>query len=137
MASRLSKRKPRGGGLSYFGPQESPSLAHRKKRLLRISVLVAYVVMVAAITEIPTFRDRSGEYDVDSELYASRTIQADFALESEDLEATREKREQQAAQVAATFRVDMERVSNQLRTTRQQIFSLVERREQVDGAIRS
>ena len=92
------KRKGRGSGTG-LAPQESPSLAHRKQRLQRLVIAGSFLVLVVSVTEFSILRDPAARYDIDAETVASHTVQADFAFESEDLEATREQREKAAAQV--------------------------------------
>ena len=114
----------------------SGRVAARRPRLPHLLILLAGVVLVAAITEFPAFRDPSGKYEIDREPVASRDVIADFAFQSTDLAATQEKREKAAAAEPVTYSVDGERVRNQLLTLVQRINTLTERREEVAKAVR-
>ncbi len=85
-----------------LAPHESPSLVHRKQRLQRIVVVLAFITLVILVTEFRLLGDSTGRYDIDAQAVATRTIQTVFAFESVDLEATREKKEKAAAQVPLT-----------------------------------
>lgn len=133
MARPVTKRKGRGAGRP---PIESPSLAHRRERIARITIIAAFVILVASVTEFRLLSNASGRYNIDAESIASKTVQAAFPFQSEDLEATREKREEAAAAVPAIYSIDKERVSNQLLTLQQRITTLRDRRAEIDQAIR-
>lgn len=128
------KKKSRGGGKS-LSPQESPSLAHRKQRLQRIVIAGSFLVLVVCVTEFSILGDSGARYDIDAEAVAARTVRADFAFESEDLEATRELREKAAGQVPSTYTIDTDRISSQLLTLQQRITTLKDRRAEIGTAI--
>ena len=134
MLGRGSRKRPRVSLTAAYSQQDSPSLVRRRQQFQRIVVLVAFVVLVASITEFP--RIGSGRYDIEHESIASRTVRAGFAFESVDLEATREAEDAAAAQVPITYSIDTEAVSTQVRTLQQAITTLRDRREQVAAAIR-
>lgn len=135
----LGKGNRKKGGLGsgvHRPPRESPSLAHRRQRFQRLFVATAFIVSVAALTELLVLRDQTGRYDIEAETVASQTIQASFGFDAIDLEATREKREEAAAQVPVTYSVDHERVKSQLLTLQLRINTLQDRRGEIDAAIR-
>ncbi len=132
--NRSTIKRKTGSG-SAWGAGESPSLAYRKRQLQRIALLAAFVTLVAAVTGFRLLGDPIGRYDVSGETVASQTIQAAFAFDSEDLEATREAREQAAAAVPAMYTVDRERIANQSLTLQQRITTLKDRRVEVETAI--
>lgn len=135
MFQSRQKKKGKGSGIG-LAPQESPSLVHRKQRLQRIVIAGSFIVLVVCVTEFPLLGDTGGRYDIDSEAVAARTVRAEFAFESEDLEATREQREKAAAQVTSTYIIDSDRISSQLLTLQQRITTLKDRRGELDEAIR-
>jgi len=133
MMRTTTKRKGRPGG--GWGGGESPSIAYRKRQLQRLTMLGAFTVLVATVTGFRLLGDPLGRFDIDAETVASQTIQAAFAFDSEDLEATREAREQAAAARPAMYSVDRERVTNQILTLQQRITTLKDRRAEVELAI--
>lgn len=128
-----SRKRPRVSLTAAYAQQDSPSLVRRRQQFQRLVVMLAFVVLVASITEFP--RIGSGRYDVEHESIASRTVRAGFAFESVDLEATREAEESAAAQVPVTYSIDTEAVATQVRTLQQAINTLRDRRAEVDAAI--
>ncbi len=133
MNRTTTKRKGRGG--AGWGPAESPSLAYRKKQVERLLILLAFAVLVAAVTGFRLLGDPLGRYDINAETVASQTVQAAFAFDSEDLQATRDARELAAAAVPGIYTVDRERLANQLLTLQQRITTLKDRRAEVELAI--
>ncbi|MDK1021612.1 MAG: HDIG domain-containing protein, partial [Candidatus Hydrogenedentes bacterium] len=118
-----------------LAPQESPSLAHRKQRLQRLVIAGSFFVLVISVTEFSILGDPAARYDIDAEAVAARTVRADFAFESEDLDATREGREKAAALVPSTYTIATERVSSQLQTLQQRIITLKGSRDEIGAAI--
>ncbi len=96
----------------------------------------AFIVLVASVTDLPALKDPTGRFDVEAEKIASQTVRASFALEAEDLQATRERRDEAAAQVPEAYSVDLERVKNQMLTFNQRINTLTERRAEVAEVLR-
>jgi len=133
--SRTSPKKRPRSGLGW-PTAESPSLTRRRERTKRLALGGAFIVLVAAVSEVRLLRDSVGRYNIAGETVASQTVQAAFSFDSEDLEATRERRNEAAAAVPATFSVDRDRISNQLLTLQQRIATLKDRRSEVDAAIR-
>lgn len=135
MAKPTRKKKRPASGLKR-PTAESPTLTHRKERLQRLVFGVSFVVLVAAVTEFPLLGNPSGAYDIDREAVASRTIQAARNFQAVDLASTAQRRQEAAARVLDTFRIDDERVENQLTSLRQRIKILKDRRPEVETAIR-
>ncbi len=133
MNRSMTKRKVPSG--AAWGTGESPSLAYRKQQLQRIALLAAFGTLVAAVTGFRLLGDPIGRYDVSGETVASQTIQAAFAFDSEDLEATREARDLAAAAVPAMYTVDSERIANQALTLQQRITTLKDRRADIEAGI--
>ncbi|MCH7960485.1 MAG: HDIG domain-containing protein, partial [Candidatus Hydrogenedentes bacterium] len=126
----------KNGRPGYFGPQESPSLAYRKERLQRLIFVLAFVVLVAVITKLPALRTETARLDIDSETIASETIRAMFAFDAIDLEATREKRDQAAALVPVTYKIDTQRVDTQLQNFEQRVLTMHGKGSAVAEAVR-
>lgn len=118
-----------------MGPNESPSLFHRKQRLQRVFITIMFALLVASITDLHTFSGSLDEYTIDSEKIASQTIVAAFAFDAESLDATREKKELAAAQVPNTWSIDTQRVDDSLSTLQLRITSLSGRSETMKEAI--
>jgi len=127
------KRRSHSG--ASWGAGESPSLAYRKQQLQRIALLAAFVTLVAAVTGFRLLGDPIGRYDLNGETVASQTIQAAFAFDSEELEATREARDLAAAAVPAMYTVDRERIASQALTLQQRITTLKDRRADIEAEI--
>jgi putative nucleotidyltransferase with HDIG domain len=102
----------------------------------RIAIGISFVALVAAVTGLRILGNPAGRYDIDAETVASQTVQAAFSFDSEDLEATREARDQAAALVPAMYSIDRERVTTQLLTLQQRITTLKDRRGEVEKAVR-
>lgn len=116
-------------------PTQDPS-ALAKRRFSRLLILLAFVVIVATLTQGRTLTaDRDQNAD---ELtgYAKETIIADYYFETIDIKATEELRDSQAAKVPKTYRVDREAVRNQMDLVRQRVQNLVAKREALTAQIR-
>ena len=127
------KKKNRSG--TGRPPQDSPSIAHRRQQMQRITIGSAFIVLIGAVTGFRLLGNPAGRYDIDAETVASQTVQAAFSFESEDLEATREARDRASALVPAMYSIDRERVTTQLLTLQQRITTLKDRRAEVEKAI--
>ena len=134
MFKLFKKRNKPSAGFS-LGPSESPSLVHRKQRLQRLFIILMFVLLVASITDIPTFNNPSGEYDIDAEPAASQNIVAKFPFKSENREATREQKELAAMQVPNTWRIDIQRVNDSLQNLERGITSITVYTSDVEEAI--
>lgn len=118
-----------------FSPLDSLTLSSRRNRFRRSILILAFIVLVAAVSEFPVLNDQTGQYDIDAENTASKTIRALFSFEAEDLESTRDKRDEAAAKVPEAYSVDVERVKSQLLNLNQRIIALTERRDRVAKAV--
>ena len=131
----LFKKRTKSNSSFSLGGNESPSLVHRKQRLQRLFIIIMFVLLVASITDLPTLSKQSEAYDVDLEDVASKSIVAKFAFESENLVATHEAKEKAAMQVPSTWRIDTQRVDDQLNNLERGIELLSGRTNTIKEAI--
>ena len=109
---KTGRKKPRPvTGLSReSGRSESevpPLFGHRAEILFFV---LAFIIIVAAITEPPTFTFKTIAYDDPAE-----EVRAEIPFQSEDLQATKQARDAMAAKTADIYKVDSERVLEALR----------------------
>jgi hypothetical protein len=125
------QRKSRSGGLSSRSGEGFPSA---QRWLGRLFVMVAFAVLVAAITKEPR-RDPLLMEDIDTSKVAEEEIRAGVSFESIDLQATKEARDTAVAKVLDYFRVDHDRVQTQLKVLRDRIDLLNAQRESAKQTI--
>lgn len=136
MFRRSSRKKPSSlSGVFRAAPdQEERPAGDRWFEALVIGL--SFVVIVAAITKFPTFTKQQVGYDIDSQPVALEEVRAERYFEAEDLQATREKRDQAAADVPDTYRIDGERVRIQLLQLQERVGALTAKRDEVAEALR-
>ncbi|MFP6582976.1 MAG: HDIG domain-containing protein [Candidatus Hydrogenedentota bacterium] len=135
MIDFFRRRSKPGNGFSLGPVESSPSLAHRKQRLQNLFTLLVLALLVASVTDIPILNDSSNQPDIESQSIASQSVVAAFAFQSENLDATREKRELAAVGVPNTWHINTERVASQLENLQLRITTLSGRTDEVREAI--
>ena len=108
---KTGRKKPRSAsGLSReSGRSENevpPIFGHRAEILFFV---LAFLLIVAAITEPPTFTFKTIAYDDPAE-----EVRAEIPFQSEDLQATKQARDAVAAKTSDIYKVDSERVREAL-----------------------
>ena len=136
LLGKSSKKKTRVGSGVHRPPGNGPTPLTGMPRLQRLLIVLAFAVLVAAITKFPTSDFGPIDADIDVGKIALETVLARDWFESEDLQATREAREAAEAAVPRQYVVDSEKVETQLARLQQRIGGLLERRDEVDRAIR-
>lgn len=132
---RIGRRKSRLSGAS-LRPASAPGPGTLAARW-RTPVLVAsYVVLVAAMTREPSTGIGLSEQDLESRSIAPDTVRSLFTFQTENLEATEEKRTQAAAGEPETYRVDRQRVRKQLDQLDQLVQTLAMQKDAIYEAIR-
>lgn len=101
-----------------------------------LEIFAAYLVITALVTRLPGFSVRSIGYDIENQTVAMEEIRAEIGLESEDLQATKEKRDQAAAATLDTYRVDRERVAKQMQALEDRIQTLASKRTEAEKVVR-
>ena len=136
MLGRFGRKKARAtSGFHGIGQDSTPQ--PRGPRLQWAIWPVAFVILVAVITKRPPAPALPADQDIDSQFVAQDTIRAgDRAFETENLEATRKKRDEAAAGVPDTYGVDSGRVRAQRDRLDQRVEAVAESREALDTAIR-
>jgi len=132
--SNRKKTKPGGGVLRL--PQDNELAPILRRRGEIVLLLLSFVVLLAALTKPPTFTKSSIGYDIDSQAVALEEVRAEIYFEAENLQATKQKRDEAAQAVPDTYRVDREDVENQLKLLDKRIDALLAKREEVDAAVR-
>ena len=115
---------------------ESPSLVHSKQRLQRVFIIAMFVLLVASITDMPSFSKKSEAYDIDQEVAAKQDIITQFSFDTENMVATHEAKENAALRVPNTWRIDTQRVNDQLNNLERGITLLSERTSTIEEAVR-
>ncbi|MDQ1255651.1 MAG: hypothetical protein QG656_243 [Candidatus Hydrogenedentes bacterium] len=128
------KRTRPGSGFNRLAQDVAPRSS--SKRWERLAIGTAFLVIVAALTRLPKSDNALFGQDIDSQSIAQETIRTEFYFESEEVEATREKRDQAAADVPDTYRVDRQRVRKQLDLLTQRIQALSTQQTALDAALR-
>ncbi|MCX5758150.1 MAG: hypothetical protein NTU83_06520, partial [Candidatus Hydrogenedentes bacterium] len=101
-----------------------------------LELVAAYLLISALVTRLPGFSVRNIGYDIESQTVAMEEIRAEIGFESEDLQATKEKRDQAAEATLDTYRVDRERVAKQLQALEDRIQLLASKRADAEKAVR-
>ena len=135
MMTRLGRKKPRVGIGPPRPPHEPGGTGVRGKAFQALLVAGALVVIAAAITKPPQSTRGKIDYDIDSHPIALEDVRSDTLFQAEDLQATKEKREEAALKAPDTYRVDGERVRGQLLKLQERVDMLAVKREQVGTAI--
>ncbi len=99
-----------------------------------LELVVAYLLITALVTRLPGFSVRN--YDIESQTVAMEEIRAEIGFESEDLQATKEKRDQAAEATLDIYRVDRERVAKQLQALEDRIEFLASKRTEAEKVVR-
>ena len=134
-------RKNGRPGSTLSRTQAEPGIPPALKTRSDWLVLALIVVLFAlAVTRPPDFSrlGLGGIADTpraNQQSVAREEVRAEIAFETEDLQATKAKRDEAAAKVPATYRVDRERVRLQLRLLNEQVQLLASRRDEVAGRI--
>ena len=133
---RSGKKRIRHGTAAHreFRETEAPRIF--KWGAEALSLTAAFVILTAFVTEPPKFPRKAIGYDIDSQSVALEEIRSDIYFQAEDLQATRMKRDEAAAKVPDTFRVDREQVKERLRLLDDRIEELNLKREQVAEVVR-
>jgi len=88
------------------------------------------------MTKRPPSDTGVSDQDIESQSIAHDTIEAQFYLETENLQATKEKRDRAAAEVPETYRVNRARVREQLEQLGQRIELLAAQRQPLEAVVR-
>lgn len=121
MLSNLFHKKGRNGLLG-LASNEQEGIDRRARLLNRIFIVAAFAVMVVSITKL-SHRDPVAEIlesEIDGKL-SSREIRAAFNFEAVDLELTRDAQNAAADEVPDYYRVDSQKVSDQLAELEEEI----------------
>lgn len=129
MIFRASRRRLRGAGASSRQFVNGVSKPPRERTVRWLLILGAYVVLVAAMTKHLAPQKGAREYEAKAGTFAPETINAEFAFESIDQQATRAAEEAAAAKVPHTYRVDREAVQRNLRSFEERISALGRHRQ--------
>ncbi|MCX5771810.1 MAG: HDIG domain-containing protein [Candidatus Hydrogenedentes bacterium] len=115
---------------------QTPPVFNTRSDWLALALVV--LVFAAAITRPPDFSrlglGGSGLADTpraNLQSVAREEVRAEITFETEDLQATKAKRDEAAAKVPDTYRVDRERVRAQLQLLNEQVQLLAGRRDEV------
>lgn len=105
-----------------------------KQRILNTRIFftgVGAVVISAFLITANINRETLTPEEVDREIVAKQELRADFSFQTEDVKATREAKNQARAKVLPHYRVDQEKVQNQIHCLKQRIAQLQEIRSRV------
>ncbi|HUW61024.1 MAG TPA: HDIG domain-containing protein [Candidatus Bathyarchaeia archaeon] len=120
-------------------PRIPPVFTTRSEWLVLVLVVVVFAL---AITRPPDF-SRLGlggagpavTPRANLQSVAREEVRAEIAFDTEDLQATKAKRDEAAAKVPDTYRVDRERVRSQLQLLNEQVQQLAARRDEVANLV--
>ncbi|MFO7976256.1 MAG: hypothetical protein R6V12_16660, partial [Candidatus Hydrogenedentota bacterium] len=131
------KKKPYRAGVPFRAPDKRPSLARWIPRKSRLAVALSFVVISLSLS--PYVKSLPGVFweEMDYSALAPDAIQTKIAFEAPDLEATRRAREEAAAKVPDTFRVNREQVREQVAAFDQFVSAVQHRRKKMDEALRA
>ncbi len=114
MLGRATQKKQRLPVAMSRAAQGVRGLFLQASRLHKLLWLLGFLLLTAAITPYPTLELPFNLEDVESAVISDEDIRAEIPFESENLEATRLARQAAADLVPAHYRVDLERVQNQM-----------------------
>lgn len=134
--ARFSRKKKRMGSGVFRITQEQHAQARRKILIRRLVIGFAFVVLVASITRPFTTDSQTPYTDVKAGDVARESVYAEFTFNSEDLEATRTKREKAAGLVSNTYRVDESRVKQQIKNLKDIVDLALLQKKPLDSALR-
>jgi len=137
-ASGWWRKKARSG--SGTGPEGKRPLRRALGFQTRTELSVfalALALLVAVVTKPPDLGKQKIGYDIDSSPVAEEEVRAEISFRSEIRAATQAKRDAAAATVPDTYAVDMDRLRRQLRLLDEHIFTLRDKRDDVEKAVRA
>lgn len=114
------------------GPLVSVILHNRTQILVFV---LAFAVLVAATTRTPELIRKTVRYDINVQAIAMEEIRADIPFQTEDLLATKTKRDEVAARVPDTYRIDDDCVQEQLNRLDERILALSSKHKEVAAAV--
>ena len=129
------RKKPRAGAAQRATPEEQ-AVSSRQVWQRRLTIGMAFVVLVFAVTPSLTPERETGEEEIDFEAIPQDDIYTDVRLTSVDTEATKQAKEQAAAQVPRRYYIDTNRVEDLLTRFETRVETVASAREDVDKAIR-
>ncbi len=133
---KFGRKKPRSYAALFREPPAPVKSASPWRGIEWLWLGAALVVCVAAVTKPPDFSRKVVGYDIESQSVALDEVRADIYFETEDLRATKEARDEAAAKIPDTYRVDRDRVEEQLRRLDDRIMALLAQQDQVGQAVR-
>ena len=132
---RFGRKTSRTGAPVFRETPEPGSIAILRRGGQVLIVVAAFVVLVAMVTKPPELPRKAIGYDIDSQSVALDEVRSDIYFETEDLQATKLKRDEAAAKVPETYRVDRETVQKQLRLVDEHIQAILAKRDDVEKAV--
>ena len=128
----FGQRKPRVGRFAQRAPEAKQRTPLRRPAQMLL-VLIAYVIMVAALTRLPE-SEKMLVADMDAPI-ASTEIRTAFYFEAPNLKATQQAREEAREKVPPHYRIDQDLVNRQLSIVRNRITRIREQRPEIQNAI--
>ncbi len=128
----FGQRKPRVGRFAQRVPEAKQRTPLRRPAQMLV-VLVAYVIIVAALTRLPE-SEKMLVADMDAPI-ASTEIRTAFYFEAPNLKATQQAREEAREKVPPHYRIDQDLVNRQLSIVRNRITRIREQRPAIQNAI--
>jgi len=134
---KSGRKKARHGAAAHRESQEPRAPAWFFKWGAEFSSLIAaFVILSVAVTKAPKFPQNAIGYDIDSQTVALKEIRSDIYFQTEDLQATKVKRDEAAAQAPETYRVDRDAVNKQIQFLDEEIDLLLSKRDDVAKVVR-
>ena len=133
---KSGRKKARHGATAHRESQEAKTPRFFKWGAEFSSLIAAFVILSVAVTKSPKFPQNTIGYDIDSQTVALKEIRSDIYFQTEDLQATKVKRDEAAAQEPETYRVDRDAVNKQLQFLDEEIDLLLSKRDDVAKVVR-
>jgi hypothetical protein len=133
---KSGRKKARHGATAHWESQEPETPRFFKWGAEFSSLIAAFVILSVAVTKSPKFPQNTIGYDIDSQTVALKEIRSDIYFQTEDLQATKVKRDEAAAQEPETYRVDRDAVNKQLQFLDEEIDLLLSKRDDVAKVVR-
>jgi putative nucleotidyltransferase with HDIG domain len=123
-------------GVPFRAPDRRAGLARWIPRKSRLALALSFVVLSLSLS--PYLKSLPGAFreDMDYSALAPDAIQTEIAFDAPDPEATRLARAEAAAKIPDTFRVNRERVGEQLEAFNQFVSAVQGQRKGMDEALR-
>ncbi|NIA14126.1 MAG: HDIG domain-containing protein [Nitrospiraceae bacterium] len=117
-------------------PEEEKSSDFFRTRTAVLAYALTFLLLTAAVTQAPELSREAIGYDIGMQPVALEEVSSTIDFTAEDLQGTKAKRDEAAASVPDVFRVDQERIQEQLRKLDERAQLILDQRGGLEQAVR-